>query len=253
MTSEGTWFNFGKPVFEEADRNKFVYRYISFDSLLQMLNERVIILVQTSYWEDAYENFIVKEKYFNDKQERIPVNWLSKMFYGQCWTGKMSSDAMWRIYSPDKKGVRIRTRIGKVLDVLSDEPSCFLGRVEYLPQSKIEEDLLSLNGHITENQLCRLMLESQFVKRNSFSHESEFRIIKMLNWSPREAEPTQRISIDPFSFIENVLFDPRADQTYVERCKNILVNSFNYPAKRIKQSSLYTFTPLVFKLEKELP
>lgn len=44
---------------------------ISFDSLLQMLNERVIILVQTSYWEDAYENFIVKEKYYNDKQERL--------------------------------------------------------------------------------------------------------------------------------------------------------------------------------------
>ena len=247
MTSDNRWFNFDTPKFEIADKDKFVYRYISFDSLLQMLTEECITLVQTNYWEDVYENFILKENYYSNGR-KINAVWLSKMFLGQCWTGKKSSDAMWRIYSPDKKGLRIRTRIGKIMNILKSEKSCFFGRVEYLPQARIEKDLASLKGNISVDQLPYLMLESQFIKRNSFSHESEYRIIKMRKWSREESIPIQKISIDPFSFIENVYFDPRADSSYVERCKNILVKSFNYPINRIKQSSLYSFSPLDFTI-----
>lgn len=247
MGLENTWFSFDAPKFENANKDTFVYRYIAFDSLLQMLTERSITLVLISCWDDVYENFILKENYYK-KGKKIPAVWLSEMFYGQCWTGKKSSDAMWRIYSPDKKGVRIRTRIGKIMDILRTEQSCFFGKVEYLPQAKIEKDLLSLNGKISADELSYLMLESQFIKRNSFSHESEYRIIKMCAFNRERSEPIQKISIDPYSFIENVYFDPRADLSYVERCKNILVKSFNYPAKRIKQSNLYSFKPLVFTL-----
>lgn len=248
MTSDNRWFSFDAPKFEIVDKDKFVYKYISFDSLLQMLTEECIILVQTNYWEDVYENFILKENYYSSNGKKINAMWLSKMFLGQCWTGKMSSDAMWRIYSPDKKGVRIRTRIGKIMDVLKSEESCFFGRVEYLPQAKIEKDLVSLRGNISMEQLSYLMLESQFIKRNSFSHESEYRIIKMRKWNREESIPIQKIAIDPFSFIENVYFDPRADLSYVERCKNILVKSFDYPINRIKKSSLYSFAPLDFTI-----
>lgn len=247
MVFENTWFSFDAPKFEDVNKVKFVYRYIGFDSLLQMLTEGFTTLVRTNYWDDVYENFILKEDYYRGKK-KIPTVWLSEMFYGQCWTGKKSSDAMWRIYSPDKKGVRIRTRIGKIMDILRIEQSCFFGKVEYLPQSKIEKDLLSLNGKISVNELSYLMLESQFIKRNSFSHESEYRLIKMCKWNQEGSEPIQKITIDPYSFIENVYFDPRADLSYVERCKNILVKSFSYPAKRIKQSNLYSFKPLVFTL-----
>lgn len=247
MTPENRWFSFDAPKFEIVDGGKFVYRYISFDSLLQMLTEGSIILVQTSLWEDVYENFILKEDYYR-RGQRIKAEWLSKMFFGQCWTGKMSSDAMWRIYSPDRKGLRIRTRISKIIDVLKREESCFFGRVEYIPQSKIEKDLASLNGNISRSQLSYLMLESQFIKRNSFSHESEYRIIKMCRWTQEETEQIRKITIDPYSFIENVYFDPRADISYVERCKTILVESFNYPERRIKQSNLYSFRPLEFSL-----
>lgn len=248
MTPDNRWFSFDAPKFEIVDGKKIVYRYISFDSLLQMLTEESIILVQTSFWEDVYENFILKENYYNRRGKRINSEWLSKMFLGQCWTGKKSSDAMWRIYSPDRKGLRIRTRISKLMDVVKREESCFFGQVEYLPQSKIEEDLASLNGNISMDQLSYLMLESQFIKRNSFSHESEYRIIKMRGWTQEETEPIMKIPIDPYSFIENVYFDPRADISYVERCKTILIKSFNYPVSRIKQSNLYSFKPLEFTL-----
>lgn len=40
-------------------------------------------------------------------------------FYGQCWTLKSTSDAMWRIYSPKKDAVRVRTTIRKLAESLS--------------------------------------------------------------------------------------------------------------------------------------
>ena len=38
--------------------------------------------------------------------------------YGQCWTKTRESDAMWRIYSPNKNGVRIMTTPRKLLTAL---------------------------------------------------------------------------------------------------------------------------------------
>ena len=172
------------------------------------------------------------------------------MLYGQCWSGKRCSDAMWRIYSPDKKGVRIRTRVSKILNVIKQEDSCFLGKVVYLPQAKIEHDLKSLNNQITQDQLCHLMLESQFVKRNSFSHESEYRIILLDDWSLGTPDSVKKFPIDPLIFIENVYFDPRADSFYVDRCKKILKDAFHFPAQRIRQSNLYSFKPIRFDILK---
>ena len=51
---------------------------------------------------------------------------------------------MWRIYSPDKESVRIKTTVGKMIEVLNQtrgmmwiEP--IFGVVKYLPQDKITE------------------------------------------------------------------------------------------------------------------
>jgi hypothetical protein len=124
------------------------------------------------------------------------------------------------------------------------EKSCFFGKVVYLPPAKTEHDLKSLNNHITREQLSHLLLESQFVKRNSFSHESEYRIIFLDDWSLGTPDPFKKIPIDPLVFIENVYFDPRADSFYVDRCKKILKEAFDYPAQRIRQSNLYSFKPI---------
>ncbi len=57
MESENSWFTFDDPdnLFVEADKNKFLYRIISFDILLQMLNEKQLVLVSTQKWEDLYK------------------------------------------------------------------------------------------------------------------------------------------------------------------------------------------------------
>lgn len=230
----------------KEDRVRSLYRIISFDSLLQMLTEKKNVLVKTSLWEDSYENFLLKENFlFHGKPESLAS--YQERIFGQCWTTKQSSDALWRIYSPDKKGVRIKTTIGILWDSAvkeAGEGKYTMGQVQYFPQSKIQEDLLKASP-LKETDLANLVISSFFVKRNSFSHESEYRLVYMCNEDSKLKEQnTTDFTINPLDFILNVYFDPRADTAYVERCKKILVEAFKFPVKRIHKSSLYEFKPI---------
>ena len=244
--NEEKWFvlDFDESMLTIESDDKALYRIIPFDSLLQMLNEKSNTLVQIKYWDDVYENFILKEECVMDGSV-FPVKRMSNCFYGQCWTRKESSDAMWRIYSSDRKSVRIKTRIGKLKSIIPQDDikgSFVFGKVDYFPQSKIENDLMSI-GPVTEDQYLSLVFQSLFVKRNSFSHESEYRLVYFEN-SLINLPPIKTLSIDPLDFIETVYFDPRANDSYVERCTRVLTEAFKFPKSRIRKSELYSFKPL---------
>ena len=120
--------------------------------------------------------------------------------------------------------------------------------MDYYSQSKIEGDLKSLKA-LTDDQFAIIMLQSLLVKRNSFSHESEYRLIYMSKNLFGEGTPVKLLPIDPYTFIERICFDPRADDSYVDRCTRLLTQSFGVPRRKIKKSNLYAFKPLRFELE----
>ena len=234
------------PFLEKGDLTRSVYRFVSFDILLQMLNERSNYLVKTSLWEDTYENFMSKEniKYHG---KTFNLKGVIDRVYGQCWTSKKTSDALWRIYSPDKKGVRIKTTLANLDQICKEnerQGAFLLGRVQYYSQGVIEDSLHSL-PEISREHLGRLITRSYFVKRNSFSHESEYRL---LFFAEKRGTNVKSYQIDPYSFIENIYFDPRADESYVNRCTKILVEAFSFPKARIHKSQLYSFTPIDVKV-----
>lgn len=250
-----TWYAFDNEdaFLESGDPDKAIYRFVPFDILLQMLNEKRLYLAKTVLWEDVYENFIFKEKVFCGGKAK-QMEKIAGQFYGQCWTYKKSSDALWRIYSPDRKSVRIKTRQGKLAQALSESgyagPSVS-GKVRYFPQSKIEADIRNLPT-ISADKFVTLAIQSLFVKRNSFSHESEFRLICFTDKRTAIDALVIPIPINPQELIEGVYFDPRAEDAYVNRCTKILVNAFSYPAKQIKKSKLYSFnTQTINYIEKD--
>lgn len=230
-------------IFDIGDPNKAVYRFVPFDVLLQMFNEEKIVLVKTASWEDVYENFIFKEN-VRCKGKDVVLSRAAGLLYGQCWTFKMSSDAMWRIYSPDKKSVRIKTTVKKLDQIEPDEKHSGVlvcGKVRYYPQPIIEEDIRTLPT-LTKDEFLTLSIQSLFVKRNSFSHESEFRLVYVADEkSESTVDNVKSFSINPHELIESVMFDPRATDDYVERCTKILVDVFSFPARKIRKSSLYLF------------
>ncbi|MBO7415557.1 MAG: DUF2971 domain-containing protein [Bacteroidaceae bacterium] len=229
------------------DKDIALYRFVPFDALLEMFSEKALFLVNTSKWEDVYENFVLKDRFITQDDVEFSVNGVIKRFFGQSWSGNSSSDAMWRIYSPDKKSVKIKTTIGDLYKAADDaESECnansLLGKVLYLPKITIEKKILSGEPY-DYDKLIKLVAYSSFVKRQSFKHESEYRLIFVTN-GDNNMPDTIKVPIEPFSFIKSINFDPRADGFYVERCKKILERLVKFPTNRIYQSDLYTFKPI---------
>ena len=145
--------------------DKYVYRIISIDRLVELFSTNKNVLVNPSLWDDPFENLILKSKIRKSSGKIIDYK-LHNNFYGQCWSTHRASDAMWRIYSPNSKGVRIRTTIRKLITSLYKETSCsnyftsYIGKVEYLKESEITKFSNSLfyDDRIENENLFRSLL-----------------------------------------------------------------------------------------------
>jgi hypothetical protein len=140
----------------ENDLSLPIYRIISVSRLENILTTNQLGLVRPKVWDDPFENWLLKSKFILKNGNEASVM-SSQDFVGQCWTATEESDAMWRIYSPEKSGVKIKTTIGKLLNELLNqvedenkfEISKFIGKVKYLSK----EEIIAEFGRNVKNSL----------------------------------------------------------------------------------------------------
>lgn len=141
---------------------------------------------------------------------------------------------MWRIYSQDKQGVKVKSSILKLVDALSSgvndlwKNGCFIGKVQYHEGERIIEELKKVNPSSHEDIARSLLL-----KRTEFEHEQEVRLILTMGTGS-----TVSIDINAHELIDEIVFDPRIDRNIYEAFSKQLV-SLGYK-KKIRQSSMYT-------------
>src|SRR5438876_1012479 len=101
MPKETSYLNLSR-----RDRHMYIYSIISIARLYDMFDTSTNVLVNPQKWDDPFEN--VMRAIF----PRVGL-------FGQCWTRHTASDAMWRIYSPNSRSVRIRTKLNSLVAGLS--------------------------------------------------------------------------------------------------------------------------------------
>ncbi len=227
-----------------ADLDKSIYRIVPVKNNLDlMLENKTLALAKTSSWEDVYENFFFKENFFVHG-DKVTMEHLADNIFGQCWSTFKDSDAMWRIYSYDKKSVRIKTTIRKLFDAVYLSDHCmattYIGAIDYKSQKALNEWIDSINP-VSTSDLTKVTVDSLFMKRNNFSHEQEIRVI----YQPDSASPdcSSRLkfySIDTDDFLEEIAFDPRADDTFMQDTMR-MISKHGYPMSRVIKSPLYDF------------
>ncbi len=199
-----------------------IYRFISLDDFFEIIINKKLTLVRTSLWDDVYENFLLK---LPIKDGTNLTEYIDGM-YGQCWTRTKESDALWRIYSPGTKSVRIRTTLKSLLiSILKSKDYSLLTNIgfsagivsyhniEYLKSISSNIDLVNLIGNATG-----IMLRSLFLKREEFAHEQEVRIIFRETVSEDYSECKKQIikqfQIEPNALVAEVTFDPRCTERF---------------------------------------
>ena len=228
--------------------NKKIYKYLSLDKFLYLLEKKTLSLVQaTKHWEDPYEGIAVDSKIqgyidyvknvdnvklnnevlekdidiinglpqnIKDSAERSIVlqRHQKKLVHGTSWTLNPESDAMWRIYSPDKHGIQIQTTVGKLKCTLKQVKSPKSWIETYYTVGKVSYDLPT-KTHIN--------LEEDFLfKGKAFEHEQEVRglvqpIHPHVSYSqiPKDVDFINAKIVD--NFIEKVIVDPMAEDWFV--------------------------------------
>jgi len=230
--------------FVNRNYNVPIYRYFHFERLLEVIKTERLTLLKTKVWEDTFENLLYKTK--------TKIGSLAghvELIYGHCWTLTKESDAMWRIYSPNKQGMRIKTTIDKLAEVARNEENYqtfstrmrVISPVKYIPDNKIEK--LVADYSLRSMPSSKDALDSLFIKRKEFEHEKEVRLIihktaKDEYSYPEEVMKTNiKFEINPNDFIEEITLDPRLNEMQTQLYLDIIKSS-GYMGK-VNKSTLY--------------
>lgn len=166
-----------------------IYRFTSFESLINIVQSQALSFVSYDLWDDPYEGFIFKALQAEEGRNKIQalikkhqfqlvnimmLDFLRYSIHGQSWSKCSESDAMWRIYSNNKRAVRIETdrkSIGNLTEISFNE-------IGYADYRSLEEELLSLvDGTGKKISVGKVLLK----KRTAFKHEEEVRLLTKVN------------------------------------------------------------------------
>jgi hypothetical protein len=232
---------------------KLSIEFFSIDWFEKLIATRTNGLVNPEKWDDPFENFFLRSKAQMSEGTLVGLESISKDWYGQCWTRNKDSDAMWRIYSKDKTGVRVSTTIAKLFSGFYDAKNKFAS-LKYLIGSVIYVDRLAIENFLATTSFTDLAKGGQphnfaktlLMKRPEFSHEQE---VRLLFNDCESNHGGNGVAIFPFhweAIISDVALDPRLTEAeYEAEKRKILAMGFNFP---IAQSELYRFTPTTIRL-----
>ena len=199
-----------------------VWRVFNPEYLVSDIRNQRLTFVRPNSWDDPFENFLEKCRFKLPTGETVNAAPILRRFFGQCWTtAEAETDATWRIYSPNKSGVRVRCSILKLVGSMWDaqDPYAalkyFAGRVTYVPVEVIDVSLRrAATGMLTGNG-GRNLVQSLLIKRREFEHEQEARLI-FYDADDRFAQDRLwSFPIDPNNVFEHAVFDPRMTEAEV--------------------------------------
>lgn len=223
---------------DESELNTPIYRIFKKEYFLDMLENNINTLVKPKLWDDPWENFLGK---------LFGWSFLNNL-YGQCWTLTPESDCMWRIYSTDKSGVKVKTTTGKLLCSLYDSIGeqgvieAHIGKIIYSTDKEIENDYKTVElvstGHTEVKQIFR--------KRLEFAHEQEVRLVYNAADDHNAIDDLKTYPVDFDSLIDEIMLDPRMDKDLAKALK-FSISKYKQD-KKIVESKLYKIPSFSSKL-----
>ena len=235
------------------DVNTSIYRIFSIKRFKELIKTKKLVLVNPYKWDDPFENFFLRANAIDQDGSLVSLQNIANSWYGQCWTFNKESDALWRIYSSDKDGVRVKTTVKKLFSsVWNDNDkfkslNYFIGAVEYKSRKEIEEFMnntsfwdIAIGGQ--NDGFAKLLC----IKRLEFQHENEVRLLIHDNNNIGK-NGRFGIDIECENIFEEICLDPRLEEDSYEELKEEIKKYIK--SVPIIQSELYKVTLNPIKLQ----
>ena len=223
------------------EQNASIYRVFSIHRLLEIFSSNKNTLVRPGLWDDPFENFILTLAIQASPDPNAYMA-VKDGFYGQCWSLLRESDAMWRIYSPDKNGVKVKTTVKKLFDSLGEseetDGECFIGKVSYKKDAGLRRRLQNRDWLNQEIASSTSQATSLLFKRVEFEHEAEIRLLYLSTNQQPTSNNLFSYTIEPKELFDEIEFDPRLSEEVYNAYKYYLANKIGFE-NPINQSKLY--------------
>lgn len=218
------------------------------------LNDRCLTLVKPEAWDDPFENILLKCSVRTLDGRTISLNALRGTLYAQSWSLLHESDAMWRIYSDDRHGIKVETTAGKLIELCRRRGRranlYSIGCVQYLSEEQLVSWLTGPGGaqRILTGDSVSDLARSLLVKRDAFGHEKEVRLIyREFDISRARRRRVHTMKIRPNDLFSRIVLDPRLQQSECRRLEN-RIRQWGYEGE-VVQSSLYASRTFLVKLK----
>lgn len=210
---------------------EYLYRIGRFEYLFDLFDTSELFFARPQSWDDPYESRL-EHPSMND-------------IFGQCWCRDGVSDAMWRIYSPNHTGVRIKVKQSVLSQQLNESKSQIdllqqrIVDVKYRPQSQIDHKHNRLVEELNAKYDPIKAMSSLRLKRRAFKHEAETRVLLHVVGVDYD-QPGVRVPVKPNELVETILADPRMSNPMYEVFSHYLKRKFGF-TRRFKKSQIYEF------------
>lgn len=232
---------------KKSDLDIDVYRIYPMHRFLELLNDKRLTLVRPKLWNDPMES-IIFESSFNVAGERSYSLKYKDNYFAQCWTLKYESFALWNEYAPLQNGVRVRTKLGKLIEQLKAHThqgvdTWFVGKVDYLSMDQIKKWIGENLPYV--KAVCMPTIPfghiySLLIKLNQYSHENEVRIIFNSNSDNiiNASDTYNEVLIEPSELFDRLLLDPRMPTNIYKIFKDELIR-YGFKSDQVIRSGLF--------------
>jgi hypothetical protein len=218
-----------------------IWRYMNLEKVLTLLSTQSLFLCRLDQFADPWEGVWPKpfvedmRKTWPQKEQDTFLTFSKEMrrsFFLNCWhESAYESAALWDQYAKSA-GFAIRTTVGRLKKSILDERHLFIGKIEYLDYDK--QNVSELN-----------MLIPPFLKRKSFQHEKEVRVMVWdmpiakegpIDWE--QAQQNHKLRVDLSVLIEELYASPTIDDWLMPHIRELLAR-FGFHNIPLVKSDLY--------------
>jgi hypothetical protein len=202
------------PYIETPHADTRIWRYLDLERLIALLHSKSLHLCRLDNFRDTWEGTwpksvvdAVRADWKGDGGGFLEMsNILRRASYVSCWhESNTESAALWDLYG-GKSGVAIQSTMWSLQQSITDERAFHVGRVRYVDFENEPTPTLNL-------------LVPPFLKRKSFEHEREVRVLlwsvpESMNFS--DSAQSQALALDPNKLIQSIYISPSSPSWLVE-------------------------------------
>lgn len=219
---------------------KKIWRYMDFTKFENLLYTESLFFCRADRFEDKWEGIFPKKmiEKFNLKEKSMPSDdgnkytlceWQivkeARSHLINCWhANDHESDAMWKLYSPNRQSIAIQSTIGRL-------KKCFNKTTERIRIGAVE--YVDFKNWKPNNRVFNMgepnTLKTFLLKRKGFEHEKEIRTITNIAYKEHKQEKGILVKIDLNELVETIVISPNSEDWFFSLVENIIKkNGYNF-------------------------